>query len=129
MAIIYKSVSLLSDPSKIFEAEINFRLVHDVLEANKLITDKQWAYRRGYSPELLEKRRKRKAAFWWRLFWTFRNPLTVCHIKRILSWSHEILLQKLESNFRIRKDLLEWIKSHLGGRMQLCYFSDSTGLV
>ena len=54
MAIIYKSVSLLSDLSKIFEAEINFRLVHDVLEANKLITDKQWAYRRGYSPELLK---------------------------------------------------------------------------
>ena len=45
MAIIYKSVSVLSGLSKIFEAEINFRLVQHVLEANKLITDKQWAYR------------------------------------------------------------------------------------
>ena len=53
MAIIYKSVSVLSGLSKIFEAEINFRLVQHVLEANKLITDKQWAYRRGDSPELL----------------------------------------------------------------------------
>ena len=53
MAIIYKSVSVLSGPSKIFEAEINFSLMQHVLEANKLITDKQWAYRRGYSPELL----------------------------------------------------------------------------
>ena len=54
MAIIYKSVSVLSGLSKIFEAEINFRLVQHVLEANKLITDKQWAYRRGYSRELLK---------------------------------------------------------------------------
>ena len=52
-AIIYKSVSLLSGPNKIFEAEINFRLVQHVLEANKLIADKQWANRRGYSTELL----------------------------------------------------------------------------
>ena len=53
MAIIYKSVSVLSGLSKIFEAEINFRLVQHILEANKLITDKQWAYRRGDSSELL----------------------------------------------------------------------------
>ena len=49
----YRPVSLLSVPSKILEAEINDRLVQHVLKDNQLITDKQWAYRRGFSTELL----------------------------------------------------------------------------
>lgn len=49
----YRPVSLLSVPSKILEAEINDRLVQHVFKDNQLITDKQWAYRRGYSTELL----------------------------------------------------------------------------
>lgn len=49
----YRPVSLLSVPSKILEAEINDRLVNYVFEDNQLITDKQWAYRRGHSTELL----------------------------------------------------------------------------
>ena len=36
VAIIYRSVSLLSGPSKIFEAEINYRLV---LTSNGLIEE------------------------------------------------------------------------------------------
>ena len=49
----YRPVSLLSVPSKILEAEVNDRLVQHVFKDNQLITDKQWAYRRGYSTELL----------------------------------------------------------------------------
>ena len=49
----YRPVSLLSVPSKILEVEINDRLVQHVFEDNQLITDKQWAYRCGYSTELL----------------------------------------------------------------------------
>ena len=49
----YRPVSLLSVPSEILEAEINDRLVLHVFKDNQLITDKQWAYRRRYSTELL----------------------------------------------------------------------------
>ena len=49
----YRLVSLLRVPSKILEAKINDRLVQHVFKDKQLITDKQWAYRRGYSTELL----------------------------------------------------------------------------
>ena len=113
----YRPVSLLSVPSKILEAKINDRLVKHVFEDNHLITDKQWAYRRGHSTELILLHMTEI----WRTgldsdgvvaaaFADFKKAFDIV--------SHEIFLSKLESNFGISVGLLEWINSYLGGRMQ-----------
>jgi hypothetical protein len=49
----YRPISLLCVPSKILEEEVNNTIVKHVFEENQLMTDRQWAYRRGYSTELL----------------------------------------------------------------------------
>ena len=49
----YRPISLLCVPSKILEEEVNSNIVKHVFEENQLMTDRQWAYRRGYSTELL----------------------------------------------------------------------------
>ena len=48
----YRPISLLSAPSKIMESCVSDTVVHYVFDHN-LITDYQWAYREGYSTELL----------------------------------------------------------------------------
>ena len=49
----YLPVSLLSVPGKIMESEINRTLVQHIFKSNNLASDKQLAYRVGYSTELL----------------------------------------------------------------------------
>ena len=49
----YHPISLLCVRSKILEEEVNNTIVKHVIEENQLMTDRQWAYRRGYSTELL----------------------------------------------------------------------------
>ena len=50
----YRPISLLSFPSKILESEVNDSLVHHVFNYElRLASDRQWAYRQGYSTELL----------------------------------------------------------------------------
>ena len=49
----YRPVSLLSVPGKIMESEINRTLVQHIFKSNNLASDKQLAYRVGYSTELL----------------------------------------------------------------------------
>ena len=49
----YLPVSLLSVPGKIMESEINRILVQHIFKSNNLRSDKQLAYRVGYSTELL----------------------------------------------------------------------------
>lgn len=44
---------MLSAPSKILESVVNDTIVSHVYKANNLVTDKQWAYRAGFSTELL----------------------------------------------------------------------------
>ena len=113
----YRPVSLLSVPSKILEAEINDRLVQHVFKNNQLITDKQWAYRRGFSTELLLVHLTEI----WRMAVDSDNVVAVAFVdfkKAFDSVSHEILLRKLEINFGITGGLLEWIKSYLSERMQ-----------
>ena len=113
----YRPVSLLSDSSKILEAEINDRLVQHVFKDNQLITDKQWAYRCGYSTELL----LAHLTEMWRMAVDLDNVVAMAFVdfKKVFdSVSHEILLRKLEINFGITGGLLEWIKSYLSERMQ-----------
>ena len=104
-------------PLKILEAEINDRLVQHVFKDNQLITDKQWAYRRGFSTELLLVHLTEI----WRMAVDLDNVVAVAFVdfkKAFDSVSHEILLRKLEINFGITGGLLEWIKSYLSERMQ-----------
>ena len=51
--LFLKRISLLSVPSKILETIVADSIIHHAFTENRLITDKQWAYRRGYSTELL----------------------------------------------------------------------------
>ena len=114
-------------PSKILEAEINDRLVLHVFKDNQLITDKQWAYRRGFSTELLLVhlteiwRFLSEVPALWRIAVDLDNVVAVAFVdfkKAFDSVSHKILLRKLEVNFGITGGLLEWIKSYLSERMQ-----------
>ena len=49
----YRPISLFSVPNKILESVVNDTLVRHVHRDNNLVSDKQWAYRSGYSTELL----------------------------------------------------------------------------
>lgn len=49
----YRPVSLLIIPSKILESEANNNLLNHFFRQNNLASDWQWAYRPGFSTELL----------------------------------------------------------------------------
>ena len=49
----YRPISLLSVHSKILESKVNDTLLQHIFKGNDLVTDRQWAYRAGYSTELL----------------------------------------------------------------------------
>ena len=102
VAIIYRSVSLLSGPSKIFEAEINYRLV---LTSNGLI--EEGTPRNSYKVSWL--RYGERQICGGGFFGLLENLWQCVTSRELLSRSHEIFLQKLESGFRIRGGLLEWL--------------------
>ena len=82
------------------------RLVQHVFKDNHLITDKQWAYRRGYPTELLLVHLTEI----WRTVVDSENVVAVAFVdfkKAFDSVSHEILLRKLEINFGITGGLPE----------------------
>ena len=113
----YRPVPLLSVPSKILEAVVNDRLVHHVFRDNQLITERQWAYRRGYSTELFL---VHPTEIWRRAVDSGR-VVAVAFVdlrKAFDSVSHEILVKKLEYRFGVSGPLLDWIKDYLSGRMQ-----------
>ena len=49
----FRPVSPLSIPSKILEELVNDTLVDHVFTANDLASDREWAYRKGYSTDVL----------------------------------------------------------------------------
>ena len=49
----HRPVSLLSVPGKIMESEISRTLLQHIFKSNNLASDKQLAYRVGYSTELV----------------------------------------------------------------------------
>ena len=94
------------------KGDIQHAFVH-----NQLITEKQWAYRRGYSAELLLVHLTEI----WRRALDSGNVVAVAFVdfrKAFDSVSEEILVKKLEYNFGITGVLLDWIKDYLSGRMQ-----------
>ena len=121
----YRPISLLSVPSKILESVVNDTIVRHVYKANNLVTDKQWAYRAGFSTELL----LTQLTEMWREAVDAGLVVAVAFIdfkKAFDSVSHAILEMKLKRDFGISGSLLGWIKSYLNGRQQFTAVNGST---
>ena len=112
----YRPISLLSVPSKILETIVADSIIHHAFIENKLIIDKQWAYRRGYSTELLLVHMTE--------IWSAIDSNKVVGIvlvdfqKAFDCVSHNVLLRKLENDFGINGLLLDWLRSYLDNRKQ-----------
>ena len=121
----YRPISLLSVPSKILESVVNDTIVGHVYKANNLVTDKQWAYRAGFSTELL----LIQLTETWREAVHAGLVVAVAFIdfKKVFdSVSHAILETKLERDFGISGLLLYWLKSYLKERQQYTAVNGST---
>ena len=121
----YRPISLLSVPSKILESVVNDTIVRHVNKANNLVTDKQWAYRAGFSTELLLTHLTET----WRKAVDEGLVVAVAFIdfkKAFDSVSHTILEMKLERDFGISEPLLDWLKSYLKERQQFTAVNGST---
>ena len=113
----YRSVSLLSIPSKILESQANDNIVQHVFKENNLASDREWAYRPGFSTELLLIHLTET----WRRLVDEGNVVALAFIdfkKAFDSVNHEILISKLQQNFGICDPFLTWLKSYLYDRRQ-----------
>jgi len=113
----YRPLSLLSVPSKILESCVADALTKHVLLDNRLVTNKQWAYRKGYSTELLLAHLTET----WRRAIDSKQVVGVVFIdfqKAFDSVSHTTLIHKLKHYFRIDGYLLDWLKDYLSNRKQ-----------
>ena len=113
----YRPVSLLSVPSKILESEIDSTLVQHIFKRNNLASDRQWAYRAGYSTKLLLIHLTES----WRRAVDSGMVVTAAFVnfkKAFDSVSHDILLKKLNCEFRVNGSLLDLIRNYLSGRQQ-----------
>ena len=82
-----------------------------------LVTDRQWAYRAGYSTELLLVHLTEE----WRKAVNSRLVVAVAFIdfkKAFDSVSHTILEMKLQRDFGVDGSLLDWLRSYLKDRRQ-----------
>ena len=94
----YRPLSLLSVPSNILETIVADSIIHHAFIENKLITDKQWAYRRGYSTELLLVHMTEI----WRSAIDSNEVVGIVLVdfqKAFDCVSHNVLLRKLENDF------------------------------
>ena len=114
----YRPLFLLSVPSKILESCVADMIAKHVFSENEaLVTDNQWAYRKGRSTELLLIHLTET----WRR--AIDNKLVVGAVfidfqKAFDCVSHSILLHKLEHNFGITGNLLAWLRDYLSDREQ-----------
>ena len=113
----YRPISLLSVPSKILESCISDKVLKHVTECD-LLTEKQWAYRKGHSTELLLVHLTES----WRQ--AIDNNLVVATAfidfrKAFDCVSHRTLLLKLKIKFGIEGNLLSWLTDYLHHRTQV----------
>ena len=96
---------------------VNDMIVGHVLNSNRLVTDNQWAYRKGYSTELPLVH----------LTETWRHSIDSGYVvgvafidfKKVFDCvDHDILLNKLRCQFGMRSSLLNWLTSYLTSRLQ-----------
>ena len=108
----YRPLSLLNVPSKILESCVAGMISKHVFSENEaLVTDNQWAYRKGRSTMLLLIHLTET----WRR--AIDNKLVVGAVfidfqKAFDCVSHSILLHKLEHNFGITGNLLAWLNGN-----------------
>ena len=113
----YRPISLLSIPSKILESVVNDALVTHVFASSYLASDRQWAFRKAFSTELLLTNLTES----WRKEVDEGNAVAVAFIdfkKAFDCVQHEQLLTKLQKNFGILGPLHNWLKSYLSNRLQ-----------
>ena len=108
---------MLSIPSKILESCVTDSIVDHVFTCNQLVTEYQWAYRKGHSTDLLLAH----------LTETWRRALDSNLVVGVIltdfqkafdSISHKILTHKLEHNYGIKGNLLAWTRDYLSKRKQ-----------
>ena len=99
------------------ESEVNDALVQHVFKDNNLVSDRQWAYRAGYSTELLLVHLTEE---WRKLLDSGKFVAVACidFRKTFDIVSHEILEKKLKRDFGITGTLFDWLKSYLSERRQ-----------
>ena len=108
---------MLSVPSKILESCVTDSIVDHVFTRNQLVTEYQWAYRKGHSTDLLLAHLTET----WRRALDSNLVVGVLFIyfqKAFDSISHKILICKLEHNYGIKGNLLAWARDYLSKRKQ-----------
>ena len=113
----YRPISLLSVPSKILESCVADTLVEHVMD-NGLLTDKQWAYRKNHSTQLLLVH----LTECWRQALDRNLVVATAFVdfrKAFDCVSHKILLSKLKHRFGIEGHLLSWLTDYLNQRSQI----------
>ncbi|XP_022797595.1 uncharacterized protein LOC111335861 [Stylophora pistillata] len=97
----YRPISILSIPSKILESAVIQRIVNHTFYEHSLVTENQWAYRKGFSIELM----LIKLTEQWRQAVDNSKVVGVVFVdfqKAFDCESHKILLNKLEIDFGIK---------------------------
>ena len=103
----YKPTSLLSVPSKILESCMSDTVLKHVTEC-ELLTERQWAYRKGHSTHLTES---------WRQ--AVNNNCVVVTAFVDFRKAFDCVSHKLKIKFRIEDNLLSWLTDYLNHRTQL----------
>ena len=108
---------MLGVPSKILQSCVTDSIVDHVFTCNQLVTEYQWAYRKGHSTKVL----------FAHLTETWKHALDSNLVVGVLfidfqtsfdSISHKILKHKLENNSWIKGNLLDWVRDCLSERKQ-----------
>ena len=120
----YRPLSNLCLLSKVMETLVSDTIKKHVMEDHNMITEKQWAYRKGYSTELLLIQLTEK----WKTELEKGNFVAAAFIdfrKAFDSIPHYALLKKLQA-FGITGDLYHWIENYLNNRKQYTQINGKT---
>ena len=106
---------MLSISSKILESCVTDSILDHAFTCNQLVTKYQWAYRKGHSTDLLSAHLRQT----WRRALDSNLVVGVLFIdfqKALESISHRILIHKIEHNYGIQGNLLDWVGDYLSER-------------
>ena len=106
---------MLSISSKILESCVTDSILDHAFTRNQLVTEYQWAYRKGHSTDLLLAHLRQT----WRRALDSNLVVGVLFIdfqKALESISHRNLIHKIEHNYGIQGNLLDWVGDYLSER-------------
>lgn len=107
----YRPVSLLSIPSKILESEVKDTLIRHIYKDNDLGSNRQWAYRSGYSTGYLLVHLTET----WRRALDSRKVVAAAFVdfrKAFDNVPHATLLIKLRRDFGVTGTLLDRLRNY-----------------